>query len=73
MRKDVTAVPTETEKKIRSFEEELKKMQDDTERLTAELENRPLPQKKKPFPFLSLICAAGVAFVLLIIIFEVIL
>lgn len=66
-------MPTETEKKIRSFEEELKRMQEDTERLTAELENRPLPQKKKPFPFLNLICAAGIAFVLLIIIFEVIL
>lgn len=66
-------MPTDTEKKIRSFEEELKKMQEDTDRLTAELENRPVPQKKKPLPILSLICAAGVAFVLLIIIFEVIL
>ena len=35
---------TETERKIKEFEAELKKMQEETEMLTAELENRPLPQ-----------------------------
>lgn len=59
---------TETERKIREFEAELKKMQKETEILTAELENRPLPEPKKPFPLIPILTAFAAVLVIIFVI-----
>lgn len=59
---------TETERKIREFEAELKKMQEETEMLTAELENRPLPEPKKPFPLMPVLTVLSAVLVIIVLI-----
>ena len=64
---------TETERKIKEFEAELKKMQEETEILTAELENRPLPEPKKPFPLIPVLAVSAAAILVIIVLIGVIL
>lgn len=59
---------TQTERKIKEFEAELKKMQEETEILTAELENRPLPEPKKPFPLIPVLAVSAAVLVIIIVI-----
>lgn len=59
---------TETERKIREFEAELKKMQEETEILTAELENRPLPEPKKSFPLIPVLAISAAVLVIIVLI-----
>lgn len=59
---------TETERKIKEFEAELKKMQEETEILTAELENRPLPEPKQPFPLIPVLAVSAAVLVIIIVI-----
>lgn len=59
---------TETERKIKEFEAELKKMQEETEILTAELENRPLPETKKSFPLMPILAVSAAVLVIIIVI-----
>lgn len=59
---------TETERKIKEFEAELKKMQEETEMLTAELENRPLPEPKKSFPLIPVFTVFAAVLVIIIVI-----
>ncbi len=59
---------TETERKIKEFEAELKKMQEETEILTAELENRPLPEPKKSFPLIPVLAVSAAVLIIIVII-----
>lgn len=59
---------TETERKIKEFEAELKKMQEETEILTAELENRPLPEPKKHYPLMPVFAVSAVVLLIIIVI-----